>query len=72
MNDCAARPPKQSYQTFPGRHSTSPPSPRGAQPKTDRRPLPSHPNCNERASSMNSALPPDHRQSFCGASPRSA
>src|SRR5271165_2772534 len=29
-HDCAARPPKQSYQTPPGRRSTSPPSPRRA------------------------------------------
>ena len=28
--------------------STSPPSTRGAQPKTDRHPLPGHPSCNER------------------------
>src|ERR1700680_5196128 len=32
--------------------------------------LPSKPPCE--ASSMNSGSPPDHRQSFCGASPRSA
>ena len=30
------------------RRSTSPPSTRGAQPKTDRHPLPGHPSCNER------------------------
>jgi hypothetical protein len=34
--------------TAVGRRSTSPPSPRGAQPKTNRRPLPSHPSRNER------------------------
>src|ERR1700750_2301171 len=46
--DCAALTQKQSYQTPPGRRSTSPPSTRGAQPKTDRHPLPGHPSCNER------------------------
>ena len=37
----------QAY-TAVGCRSTSPPSPRGAQPKTNRRPLPSHPSRNER------------------------
>jgi integrase/recombinase XerD len=47
-DDCAARPPKQSHQTPSGRRSSSPPSTRSTQPKTDRHPLPSHPSCNER------------------------
>jgi peptide/nickel transport system substrate-binding protein len=43
----------------------------------DVRPVLFHPRaavCNQpcEASSMNSGSPPDHRQSFCGASPRSA
>src|SRR6516162_6323980 len=47
-NDRAPRSPKQSYQTTPRRGSATPPNPPSAQPKTNRRPLPSHSSCNER------------------------
>ena len=50
----------------------SPPSRGGTKPTTDRSPLRCHPSSPCKASSMNSGSPPDHRQFFCGASPRSA
>src|SRR6267143_3808214 len=60
---------KQSPSQYGPRHAA-----RGADRTTQNRSisttLPSKPPCE--ASSMNSGSPPDHRQSFCGASPRSA
>jgi hypothetical protein len=70
-DNCAARPPKQSYQTFLAAAQPLHPA-RAAQPKNRSTPTTKPSELHSKPSSMNSGSSLDNPQSFCRPSPRSA